>query len=144
MNPGIAGIGLDLLRVERVEAALARHGERFAARILGPEELQRYHARGARSPARGVRFLATRFAAKEAFSKAVGLGMRMPMYWRAVQTLNRTSGQPMLVIRDHRLQAWYEQRFGAAHVSITDERDMVAAYVIVERIDRSVQAAASY
>lgn len=137
MNPTIAGIGLDLLRTDRIEAALARHGERFAARILGPDELQRYHARSARSTVRGVRFLATRFAAKEAFSKAIGLGMRMPMYWRAVQTLNRPSGQPMLVIHDPHLRGWYEQRFGAVHVSITDERDLVAAYVIVEHRDRA-------
>lgn len=133
MMPGIAGIGLDLMRVERIEQAVARHGERFPRRILGPQELAKYHARGARSPVRGIRFLATRFAAKEAFSKAVGLGMRMPMYWRAVQTLNERSGRPVIVISDPVLQAWYDERFGAAHVSVTDEHDMVAAYVIVER-----------
>lgn len=132
MTPAIAGIGLDLLHIDRIEQALARHGERFAQRILGPEELAKFHARSQRSAARGVRFLATRFAAKEAFSKAVGLGMRMPMYWRAVQTLNERSGKPVLVISDPVLKAWYDARFGAAHVSVTDERDTVAAYVIVE------------
>ncbi len=133
MTSAIAGIGLDLLRIERIERALARHGERFARRILGPEELAKYLARSERAPVRGVRFLATRFAAKEAFSKAIGLGMRMPMYWRAVQTLNERSGRPVIVISDPVLKAWYEERFGAAHVSLTDEHDMVAAYVIVER-----------
>ncbi len=128
----IGGIGMDLLRIDRIERALARHGDRFAEKILGPEELAKFHARRARDPARGLRFLATRFAAKEAFSKAVGLGMRMPMTWRRVQTLNAPGGRPVLVIAPELLQ-WYVQRFGAAHVSITDESDMAAAYVVVER-----------
>ncbi|GAA5233429.1 holo-ACP synthase [Verticiella sediminum] len=129
----IAGIGIDLLRTERVVAALARHGERFAQRILGPDELQRFAARRARAELRGVRYLATRFAAKEAFSKAIGLGMRMPMYWRAVQILNEPSGKPALRLADPALRAWYDARFGAAHVSVTDESDLVAAYVVLER-----------
>ncbi|MGN6455836.1 MAG: holo-ACP synthase [Achromobacter mucicolens] len=128
----IAGIGMDLLRIDRIERALARHGIRFAEKILGPEELVKFHARRARDPVRGLRFLATRFAAKEAFSKAIGLGMRMPMTWRRVQTLNAPGGRPVLVIAPE-LQAWYAERFGAAHVSITDESDMAAAYVVVER-----------
>lgn len=127
----IAGIGMDLLRVDRIERALARHGDRFATKILGSQEMDKFLARRARDPARGIRFLATRFAAKEAFSKAIGLGMRMPMTWTRVQTLNAPSGRPVLVI-GHELQAWYDERFGAAHVSITDESDMAAAYVIVE------------
>lgn len=129
---GIAGIGMDLLRIDRVERALARHGDRFAEKILGPEELQKFHARRARDAARGVRFLATRFAAKEAFSKAIGLGMRMPMTWTRVQTLNAPGGRPVLVIAPSLLE-WYVPRFGAAHVSITDESDLAAAYVVVER-----------
>ncbi|MGE8671719.1 MAG: holo-ACP synthase, partial [Achromobacter kerstersii] len=108
------------------------HGDRFAEKILGVEELQKFHARRARDPVRGLRFLATRFAAKEAFSKAIGLGMRMPMTWRRVQTLNAPGGRPVLVIAPELLD-WYTQRFGAAHVSITDESDMAAAYVVVER-----------
>lgn len=131
--PGsIAGIGMDLLRIDRIERALARHGDRFAEKILGPDELQKFHARRARDAARGVRFLATRFAAKEAFSKAIGLGMRMPMTWTRVQTLNAPGGRPILVIAPSLLE-WYTPRFGAAHVSITDESDLAAAYVIVER-----------
>lgn len=131
--PGcIAGIGMDLIRIERIERALQRHGDRFAEKILGPEELQKFHARRRRDAARGVRFLATRFAAKEAFSKAIGLGMHMPMTWTRVQTLNAPGGRPVLVI-GAALRGWYAERFGTAHVSITDESDMAAAYVIVER-----------
>ena len=127
----IAGVGIDLLRVERIEQALARRGDRFAQKILGPEEFAKFAARRSRDPRRGVRFLATRFAAKEAFSKAVGLGMRMPMSWRRMQALNAPGGRPIVVLAEP-LKSWYEARFGAAHVSLTDEHDMVAAYVIVE------------
>lgn len=131
--PGcIAGIGLDLIRIDRIERALARHGDRFAQKVLGTEELQKFHARRQRSEARGVRFLATRFAAKEAFSKAIGLGMRMPMFWNRVQVLNAPGGRPVLVVGSE-LRDWYGERFGAAHVSLTDEIDMAAAYVVVER-----------
>ncbi|MEJ2897288.1 holo-ACP synthase [Bordetella avium] len=127
----IAGIGLDLIRIERIAHALERHGERFARKVLGEQEMEKFLARSARDTVRGIRFLATRFAAKEAFSKAIGLGMRMPMTWTRVQTLNAPGGRPLLVI-DQALRPWYDERFGAAYVSITDESDMAAAYVIVE------------
>ena len=126
----IAGIGTDLLRTDRIERALARHGERFAEKILGPDEIHVFRRRRARDERRGVRYLATRFAAKEAFSKAIGLGMHMPMWWTRMQTLNMPGGRPVVVLEEP-LRAWYEARFGAAHVSLTDEHDLVAAYVIV-------------
>jgi holo-[acyl-carrier protein] synthase len=128
----IAGIGLDLIRIDRISRALARRGDRFAEKILGPQELEKFHARRARDPQRGIRFLATRFAAKEAFSKAIGLGMHMPMTWTRVQVLNAPGGRPVLVLAEP-LQQWYLQRYGTAHVSLTDETDMAAAYVVVER-----------
>jgi len=128
----IAGIGLDLIYLDRIEHVRARFGERFAAKILGADELLVFQRRNARDARRGIRYLATRFAAKEAFSKAIGLGMYAPMWWTRMQTLNAASGQPVVVLVDP-LRSWFEQRFGAAHVSITDERDVAAAYVIVER-----------
>jgi len=131
--PAIAGIGMDLLRVDRVERAYAHHGERFVQRILGAEELLKFHARRRRDPVRGLRFLATRFAAKEAFSKAIGLGMRQPMSWPRMQTLNAPSGKPVVVLSEP-LRGWCEARFGAVHVSLTDESDLVAAYVVVESL----------
>lgn len=128
----IAGIGTDIIYVHRIERSLARFGERFVLRILGPQEIEKYHRRAARDPQRGVRFLATRFAAKEAFSKAIGLGMRMPMYWSAMQTLNEITGKPIVVLAEP-LKTWYEQRYGVAHVSLTDESDLVMAFVMVEQ-----------
>lgn len=128
----IYGIGTDIIRIPRIEDALARHGERFAERILGTEELEKYRRRKAKVEARGVRFLATRFAAKEAFSKAIGLGISMPMTWRAMQTLNAPSGKPV-VVASGPLKEFMEQNGLTAQVSITDETDYAVAFVIVEK-----------
>lgn len=126
----IYGIGTDIVQISRIEAALARNGDRFAERILGPEEMIKFHARRAKNDVRGLRFLATRFSAKEAFSKAIGMGMRMPMTWRSAQMLNAPSGKPTIVcsgaleefMRSHRL---------TAQVTISDEADYGVAFVIV-------------
>jgi holo-[acyl-carrier protein] synthase len=126
----IYGIGTDIVQISRVEAALARHGERFAEKILGPQELEKYRARKARSEVRGLRFLATRFAAKEAFSKAIGLGMRMPMTWRAAQMLNAASGKPLIVCGGA-LDEFMRQNRLTAQVTISDEADYGVAFVIV-------------
>ena len=127
----IYGIGTDLCDIRRIEATLDRRGERFAERVLGPAELQVFHARGARSGKRGVRFLATRFSAKEAFSKAIGLGIRWPMSWRACEILNEASGKPFLRLSGE-LAAWCAARSLVAHVTVTDESDYAASFVVVE------------
>lgn len=127
----IFGIGTDICDVRRIEATLARRGERFAMKVLGPGEWAVFQARRARSEARGVRFLATRFSAKEAFSKAVGMGIRMPMTWRACEVLNRPSGQPYVRLHGA-LAEWFESRSLSAHVSVTDESDYAASFVVVE------------
>lgn len=128
----IFGIGTDIIRIQRIEAALERNGERFAEKILGPQELEKYHRRKQQVAARGIRFLATRFAAKEAFSKAIGLGMRMPMTWRAMQTLNAPSGKPVVVVSGA-LKEFMENSQLSAQVSITDEAEYAVAFVIVEK-----------
>jgi holo-[acyl-carrier protein] synthase len=130
----IVGIGTDLVKIVRIEAALARRGDRFAEQILGLEELAKFGQRRLRCPARGLRYLATRFAAKEAFSKAIGLGMRMPMSWRRMQTLNDPSGKPVVVLSGE-LSAWFAAHGWRAHISITDEAEYAAAYAIVETKD---------
>jgi holo-[acyl-carrier protein] synthase len=126
----IYGIGTDIVQISRVAAALARSGERFAEKILGPEELLKYHARRAKNEARGLRFLATRFSAKEAFSKAIGMGMRMPMTWRAAQMLNDPSGKPVIVCSGA-LEEFMRHNRLHAQVSISDEADYGVAFVVV-------------
>ncbi len=131
----IAGIGTDLLRVDRIGRIHARHGGRFVRRILGADEQLVHARRQARDPRRGILYLATRFAAKEAFSKAIGLGIHMPMTWSRVQIINRRGGAPEIHLSGP-LKDWYDARFGPAHVSMTDESDVVAAFVVVENLPR--------
>jgi holo-[acyl-carrier protein] synthase len=128
----IYGIGTDIIQISRIEAALGRHGDRFAERILGPEEFEKYQYRKSKVTARGIRFLATRFAAKEAFSKAIGVGMHMPMTWRAMQTLNAPSGKPIAVTSGI-LNEFMVKNSLTAQVSITDEAEYAVAFVIVEK-----------
>ena len=128
----IFGIGIDIVEIERIRTAVVRFGDRFPQRILGPRELERYRARGARSPERGLKFLATRFAAKEAVSKALGLGLRAPMTWRAVEIVNDPSGRPVAVITSAGLRRFAEHRHLQLHVSVTDEKEVAMAYAIAE------------
>ena len=129
----IYGIGTDICDVRRIRASLERHGERFAARVLTPAELATWQARRARWPERGVRFLATRFSAKEAFSKAIGLGMVMPMTWRNCEVANLPSGQPTIALHGA-LKEWFESRGLSVHLSLTDESDYAASFCVVEKI----------
>lgn len=128
----IYGIGTDLADIRRIRGSVQRFGERFAFKVLGPAELQVWQARRARSATRGDAYLATRFAVKEAFSKAIGLGMRMPMTWRACETLNAPGGRPRIQLHGA-LAEWFAQRRLVAHVSLTDEVDHAAAFVVVEQ-----------
>lgn len=130
----IVGIGTDLCDIRRVAGVLERQGERFAERVLGPDELALFRARRARSEARGVAFLATRFAVKEAFSKAIGLGLRQPMSWRLCQTLPGPDGAPRIVLAGA-LQDWFAARGWQALVSLSDERDMATATVLVQQAE---------
>ena len=127
----IYGVGTDICDLRRMAATLNRRGERFAEKVLGPQELQVFRARRARVEVRGISYLGTRFSAKEAFSKAIGLGLRAPMTWRSCEILNLPSGQPHIVLHGE-LAAWFEARGLKAHVSITDETDYATSFVVVE------------
>ena len=127
----IYGIGTDLCDIRRITATVGRRGDRFAERVLGPGELAVFHARRARAEGRGLRFLASRFSAKEAFSKAIGLGIRSPMTWRDCQILNEPSGKPCVRLSGE-LAQWFEARGLVAHVTVTDEADYAASFVVVE------------
>jgi len=129
----IGGIGTDITYISRIESTYERFGQKFVKRILGPQEQQVFIRRLQRHHQRGMRYLATRFAAKEAFSKAIGLGMRMPMAWSRMQTLNAPSGKPQVVLAPE-LDEWYQARFGPAHISLTDESDLVMAFAVIEAL----------
>lgn len=128
----ILGIGTDICDIRRIAATLARRGDRFAEKVLGPTELQVFRTRRAKVEARGIAHLATRFSAKEAFSKAIGLGLHAPMTWRACEILNEASGKPYIRLHGE-LAAWFDARRLVAHVTVTDETDYAASFVVVER-----------
>lgn len=123
----IYGIGTDLIEIKRVERVLERFGERFARRILCEPELKRFRAH--KQP---VAYLAKRFAAKEAFTKALGTGIRAPASWHGVWVVNLKSGKPQLEFSED-LKLLLEQRdIRRSHLSLTDEKEMAAATVILE------------
>jgi holo-[acyl-carrier protein] synthase len=127
----IYGIGTDVCDVRRIRSTLERRGQRFAEKVLGPHEIEVFRERLAKVEARGISYLATRFSAKEAFSKAIGMGMRMPMTWRHCEVVKAPSGKPE--IRRHgALAEWFDARGLQAHVSVTDETDYAASFVVVE------------
>ena len=127
----IFGIGTDICDVRRIAAAYERRGDRFAEKILGPHEIQIFRARLDKVPARGISYLATRFSAKEAFSKAIGTGMRMPMTWRACEIVNAASGKPEVRLHGD-LAVWFAAKKLSAHVSLSDETTHAASFVVVE------------
>ena len=129
----IYGIGTDVCDIRRMRETLARRGERFAEKVLGPQELEVFRARRARAESRGLSFLATRFSAKEAFSKAIGLGMRMPMNWRDCEILNAPSGKPEIRLHGE-LARWVEAQGLRALVSVSDEADYATSFVVVETL----------
>ena len=123
----IYGVGSDLVEIPRVERALARFGERFARRILCEPELRRFHGH-----AKPAAYLAKRFAAKEAFTKALGTGIHAPANWHGVWVVNLQSGKPQLEFSAALARLLQERGIRRSHLTLTDERDMAAATVILE------------
>ncbi|MES2772307.1 MAG: holo-ACP synthase [Pseudomonadota bacterium] len=122
----IVGIGTDLAAVARFARLYARHGERVLAKILAPSE--RLSFAQAQHPAR---FLAKRFAAKEAFGKALGTGVVAPATLPALAVVHSAAGQPMFAYAAE-LAHYLEQRGLLAHLSLSDEADFALAFVVLE------------
>lgn len=123
----IYGIGTDVVEIGRIQKALERHGQRFALRILCPPELERFKRH--RLPAN---YLAKRFAAKEAFTKALGTGIRSPANWHGVWVRNLASGKPVLEFSDALQKFLKGKGVTSAHVSLSDEKGVAFATVILE------------
>lgn len=124
----IAGIGTDIVAVDRIRGAIARHDGRFQRKVLSDAEMEAC----ARVPDAAA-YVAKRFAAKEAFFKAFGQPSSSANTWHQLSVLNEASGRPVLV-PGKRLAALM-QRTGivAAHVSLSDEREHAIAFVVLER-----------
>jgi len=123
----IYGVGTDLIEIKRVERVLKRFGDRFARRILCEPELKRF-----RSHRQPVAYLAKRFAAKEAFTKALGTGIHAPANWHGVWVVNLKSGKPQLEFSDELQKLLQQRQIRRSHLSLTDEREIAAATVILE------------
>jgi holo-[acyl-carrier protein] synthase len=123
----IYGVGQDLVEIARIQRALDRFGERFAKRVLCEPELTRF--RRHKQPAA---YVAKRFAAKEAFCKALGTGIHAPANWHGVWVINLRSGKPELEFTPALKGLLEQRRIRRAHLSLTDERAFAAATVILE------------
>ena len=123
----IYGVGTDVVEIARIEKALARFGERFATRILCPPELQRFKNHRLKA-----NYLAKRFAAKEAFTKALGTGIHAPANWHGIWVANLASGKPVLHFSDDLKKLLEKRRVSGTHLSLSDERGIAFATVILE------------
>ena len=123
----IHGIGADIVRIPRMSAVLKKYGQRFANRILAPEERDAFAERS--DP---ERFLAKRFAAKEAFGKALGTGVAAPATLHAVSIDHDPRGKPLFRFSPA-LDAHMREEGLAAHLTLTDETDYVVAFVVLEK-----------
>jgi holo-[acyl-carrier protein] synthase len=125
----IVGIGTDIVSIDRIAAVLQRHGERFVNRILTPEERARY--RRTHERARPGHF-AKRWAAKEAFAKAIGTGIHPPFTWQSITVGRDALGKP-LVIPNARMEEHLKSLGVAhAHITLTDDAGVAVAFVILE------------
>ena len=123
----IYGIGTDIVAIERLAGMFERHGRAAAEKLLASVEMADFD----RSADKG-RFLAKRFAAKEAFGKALGTGVRAPATLPAIAVGHDALGKPVLSYSDELAALLREKRL-AAHLSISDERDYAIAFVILEQ-----------
>jgi len=123
----IYGIGTDIVEVSRIQGSLDRYGVAFANRILTVEEWLAFEQSNIQA-----RFLAKRFAAKEAFAKALGTGLRAPATFQNISVVHDDLGKPVLDFKP-KLQALLDKRgICNQHLSISDEKELAVAFVVLE------------
>jgi holo-[acyl-carrier protein] synthase len=127
----IYGIGVDIVSVSRIERVIRRWGDRFVGRVFTPDEIEFCSKRV--SP---FHAFALRFAAKEAFSKALGLGMRKGIQWRDIEAFNCPEGKPGLKLHGTSLEICHKEGVSDIHLSLSDEGKNGVAMVVLEKKDR--------
>ncbi len=120
------GIGTDILRIARIEQALARHGERFAKRVLHPKELPKFENSTTKAA-----FLAKRFAAKEAVAKALGTGIGEHLSWQDMHIIHDALGAPQVVLSMTAKKVAAKKGGTVVQLSLSDERDYVVAFAVL-------------
>lgn len=123
----IRGIGVDIVKVDRIEKAVERWGHRFLKRIFTAAEIERCQKR-----ARPAQCLALRFAAKEAFAKALGLGMRKGLRWRDIEVVHDKFGKPDLLLHNQAQRLLEAVEASRTWLSLSDERESALAVVVLE------------
>ena len=123
----IFGIGTDIVEVSRIEASIEKFGDDFAERILAESEMHSYLDSSIKP-----RFLAKRFAAKEAFSKALGTGLREPAIFQNIAVSHDDLGKPILVLAQPLQDFLATKAIQHMHISISDEKNLAAAFVVLE------------
>ena len=123
----IRGIGVDIVKVDRIERAVERWGDRFLKRIFAAAEIERCQQR-----ARPAQCLALRFAAKEAFAKALGLGMRKGLRWRDIEVVHDHLGKPDLLLHNQAQRLLEAMEASRTWLSLSDERESAVAVVVLE------------
>ena len=127
----IYGIGVDIVSIVRIERVIKRWGDRFVGKVFTPDEATICYDKASPSSA-----FALRFAAKEAFSKALGLGMRKGLKWREVEVFNYPSGKPSLKLHGISFETCREKDITGIHLSLSDEGEYAIAMVVLEKHDR--------
>ncbi|GAA0199605.1 holo-ACP synthase [Kangiella japonica] len=123
----IFGVGTDIVKLERVERSYQRHGDKFAERILSADELEAYVTKKNKPT-----YLAKRFAAKEAISKALGTGMREGIDFKQLSIVSNQLGKPEVVLQGKAEEWAQNNKITRVHLSISDERDAAVAFAIAE------------
>ncbi|WBF65713.1 MAG: holo-ACP synthase [Candidatus Kinetoplastibacterium crithidii] len=127
----ISGIGIDILSVKRVNSLFVKYKYKFLDKVLGSLERDCFNKRFDANYHRGIRYIATRISAKEALSKAMGIGMTFPLSWSSIEILNSFNGKPYYFFSSD-LDKWIKERYGVIHISLSDEHDLVMSNVIIE------------
>ena len=127
----IVGIGTDVVSIERIAGVLARHGVRFVNRVLTPDERARYERTNEKAR---PGHLAKRWAAKEAFAKAIGTGIHPPFTWQSITIGRDPMGKPLVIPNDKMAEHLASMGVTQSHITLTDDAGIAVAFVILENL----------
>lgn len=123
----IFGVGIDIVQIDRIEGSIAKYGDKFINKILHPNEIQIIQALKNKS-----RYLAKRFAAKEAFAKALGTGIVAGVTLPRIEVVNDEQGKPAICLHGETKSKCDEKGISHIFLSISDEREYAVAQVVLE------------